>query len=291
MELKQLLCPEVLGWIAEHDHIEDDGTLFKEYEKWFSENEEKINESVENNLEKINEYIEKGKTLSKKSILLSEAITFDDDDEDEDDDSGEDEYENDEDEYESGEDEYESDEDEVSGGVSFDDDDDEDEILPKKLDKSYATAETMPLDDVEDEELKEKIHDEAESLSGKMKIHLSNDNLYEAINAAFIAIEEENTLNKKNTVLWSSFDTSNVTDMTALFAFAFMPKADLSHWDVSKVKTMDGMFYRANFNNDSICEWDVSNCTIFDNMFMHSNFNQDIDLFFYNFQLYLQKGE
>jgi hypothetical protein len=274
MELKQLLCPKVLGWIAEHDHIEDDGTLFKEYEKWFSENEEEINESVENNLEKINEYIEKGKTLSKKSILLSEAITFDDEEDedmDEDDDSGEDDY-------ESGEDEYESDDVEVSSGVSFDDDDDEDEILPKKIDKSYVTAETMPLDDVEDEELKEKIHDKAASLSEKMIIHLTNDNLYDAINAAFIAIEEENKLNKKNTALWSSFDTSGVTDMTALFAFTYMPKANLSHWDVSKVKTMEGMFYRANFNNDSICEWDVSSCTIFDNMFMHSNFNQDITL-------------
>ena len=39
MELKQLLCPEVLGWIAEHDHIEG-VELFNEYEKWFFENED-----------------------------------------------------------------------------------------------------------------------------------------------------------------------------------------------------------------------------------------------------------
>ena len=283
MELKQLLCPEVLGWIAEHDHIEG-VELFNEYEKWFFENEEKINESVENNLEKINECIEKGKNLSKKSILLSEAISFDDDeDEDEDEENydNEDEYDNDdEDEDNSDEDEDINDEDKkTSSKVSFDDEDDEIPTMPtKKSDKPYASIETVVLDDAEDEKLKETIHDEAESLSGKLTIKLSDDNLYDAINSAFIALEELNILNKKNTILWSSFDTSNVSDMTALFAFAYMPKADLSHWNVSNVKTMEGMFYRANFNNNSICDWDVSSCTVFDNMFLHSNFNQDITL-------------
>ena len=287
MELKQLLSPEVLGWIEKHEHLEG-AELFNEYEKWFFENEEKINESVNNNLEKINECIEKGKIKSKNSRMLLEALVFgdeDDEDDEDEDDSGYTEEDVDDDNPEEDiatVDSLEDDDEKPSTETEWADDEDDEPITKtadeKESDKSYVTTGTLHMDSVKDEELKEKIYDEAESLSGKLTIKLSDDNLYDAINAAFIALEETNMLNKKNSVLWSSFDTSNVTNMTALFAFAFMPNADLSKWNTSKVKTMEGMFYRSNFNNDSICDWNVSSCTIFDNMFLHSNFNQDISL-------------
>lgn len=70
--------------------------------------------------------------------------------------------------------------------------------------------------------------------------------------------------------------TSDVTDMSALFAFANVPNIDLSSWDTSNVENMEGMFYRSTFNNDSIEHWDVSACINFRNMFVGSRFSGDI---------------
>lgn len=59
MTLEQLLSPAVFEWTTEHEHLPDD-QLLKEFDKWFVENEDLINESVKNNIVKINEYIERG---------------------------------------------------------------------------------------------------------------------------------------------------------------------------------------------------------------------------------------
>ena len=71
MTLKQLLSPAVFEWTTEHEHLPDD-QLLKEFDKWFVENEDLINESVKNNIVKINEYIESGKSKAKLSKLLIE---------------------------------------------------------------------------------------------------------------------------------------------------------------------------------------------------------------------------
>lgn len=71
--------------------------------------------------------------------------------------------------------------------------------------------------------------------------------------------------------------TSEVKDMSALFAFTNIPNIDLSSWDTSGVENMEGMFYRSTFNNDSIEEWDVSSCINFRNMFVGCRFSGSID--------------
>ena len=71
MTLEQLLSPAVLNWNIENDHLPDD-QLLKEFDKWFADNIDLINESVKNNIDKINEYIERGKSKAKLSKLLIE---------------------------------------------------------------------------------------------------------------------------------------------------------------------------------------------------------------------------
>lgn len=82
--------------------------------------------------------------------------------------------------------------------------------------------------------------------------------------------------NEKRKTALSLFYTSNVTDMSTLFAFCNVPKIDLSEWDTSNVENMEGMFYRSTFNNNSIEGWNVSKCKKFKNMFTGSKFAGDI---------------
>ena len=67
----------------------------------------------------------------------------------------------------------------------------------------------------------------------------------------------------------SSWDVSNVTDMTYMFYWCKKFNKDISNWDVFNVKNMRYMFaYCKSFNKD-ISNWDVSNVKgklfIFDN--------------------------
>ena len=50
---------------------------------------------------------------------------------------------------------------------------------------------------------------------------------------------------------------------------------DISSWDVSNVTDMSYMFSGSSFNQD-ISSWDVSNVTDMRSMFFGSSFNQDI---------------
>ena len=85
----------------------------------------------------------------------------------------------------------------------------------------------------------------------------------------------------------SAWDTSDVTDMSWLFAKPdFTPaycstyatfNEDLSKWNVSRVTDMGNMFkYASSFNSD-ISAWDVSRVTNMDRMFEEaSSFNSDV---------------
>lgn len=87
--------------------------------------------------------------------------------------------------------------------------------------------------------------------------------------------EKRGTNTDKHTEL-EFFITSDVKDMSALFAFSNVPNIDLSSWDTSYVENMEGMFYRSTFNNNSIEGWDVGSCINFRNMFVGCRFSGDI---------------
>ena len=65
----------------------------------------------------------------------------------------------------------------------------------------------------------------------------------------------------------NDIDTSNITDMSGLFAYSKF-NVNISKWNVSNVTNMRSMFDRSKFNSD-ISNWDVSNVIhksyIFDN--------------------------
>ena len=72
----------------------------------------------------------------------------------------------------------------------------------------------------------------------------------------------------------SSWDVSNVTDMSGMFGRAEFNQ-DISFWDVSNVGDMRVMFFQSLFNQD-IGVWNVSNVYDMGSMFSDSQFNQDI---------------
>ena len=137
-------------------------------------------------------------------------------------------------------------------------------------------------EDDDDEDDDEETSDEGmkPTVSGKLRLSSEtkdpNRNVFSVVNSLYSYLEENKLLKYPNTHFWESLDVSNVLDMTALFAFADIRKANLKSWDVSKVKFMEGMFYKSTFNNNSICEWDVRSCSDFFRMFTFSDFNQDI---------------
>ena len=72
----------------------------------------------------------------------------------------------------------------------------------------------------------------------------------------------------------NDINTSNITDMSNLFAFSDF-NCDISKWNVSNVTNMEGMFVKSTFTGD-ISNWVVSNVTNMKYMFMHSAFDGDI---------------
>jgi len=69
----------------------------------------------------------------------------------------------------------------------------------------------------------------------------------------------------------SSWDVSNVTDMSYVFYGADNFNEDISGWDVSNVTNMRSMFNFADNFNEDISGWDVSNVTNMDYMFSQAN--------------------
>ncbi len=75
----------------------------------------------------------------------------------------------------------------------------------------------------------------------------------------------------------TNVNTSQITDMSGLFAFNVDFNQDISNWDVSNVTTMSAMFLAATSFNQDISNWDVSNVTKMKDMFWSAyRFNQPI---------------
>ena len=75
----------------------------------------------------------------------------------------------------------------------------------------------------------------------------------------------------------STWDTSEVTDMSELFIDADEFNSPIGNWNVSNVTNMELMFCDANSFNQPIGSWDVGNVTNMNRMFCNSNnFNKPI---------------
>ena len=147
-------------------------------------------------------------------------------------------------------------------------------------DDNFANEDDEEEPDIEEPE--EKIdpeEPEVRSITGATKLvdkKDSNYNIFSVINDFYDMVEEEHTNEMTHRSILRKLDVSDITNMTALFAFTNLPNIDLSSWNTGNVKSMEGMFYKSTFNNDTICEWDVSSCKDFKNMFLFCPFNQSL---------------
>lgn len=122
----------------------------------------------------------------------------------------------------------------------------------------------------EDEDFDENTIDDIDVLNN---VKGDDNNVHNYIERFYQGVLKDGTEEYDYSEYMSHIDVSNVTDMTALFAFTNLPNLDLSSWDTSNVECMEGMFYRSTFNNKSILHWDVSKCINFTNMFRYGSFS------------------
>ena len=147
-------------------------------------------------------------------------------------------------------------------------------------DDNFANEDDEEEPDIEEPEEKfDPEEPEVRSITGATKLVDKKDsdyNIFSVINDFYDMVEEEHTNEMTHRSILRKLDVSDITNMTALFAFTNLPNIDLSSWNTGMVKTMEGMFYKSTFNNDTICEWDVSSCKDFKNMFLFCPFNQSL---------------
>jgi len=157
---------------------------------------------------------------------------------------------------------------------AFDDDDDD------KDDDSTSVEDEPITCEVEGEKIDpDEPEENRSSLTGAVKLtdnKNSKYNIFGFINDFYDMVVEEHTNAETHKGILRKLDVSDITNMSALFAFTDLPNIDLSSWNTGRVKLMEGMFYKSTFNNDSICDWDVSSCADFKNMFLFGAFNQSL---------------
>lgn len=246
MTLEQLLSPAFAEWCDEYDKNHnsiDHKKMVDEMNVWVNEHQDLLNESVESAYDEIHE-----------SLVAAEKA-------------------------------YDNYLNEGMFDTLFSDDDTD--FNDKSAAQPAPVVKPVSADDEDsdsDEDSENEPTPPAPTAPGKifttnsLKKEKIKNNIFYVINALYDRLEREGKLLKKNSMRFSAIDTSNVVDMTALFAFTNLPNADLSSWNTGKVKHMEGMFYKSSFNNDSICNWDVSSCTDFKNMFFGSAFNKSLKL-------------
>ena len=85
------------------------------------------------------------------------------------------------------------------------------------------------------------------------------------------------TFKTANIVFDPDMDTSNVTNMNFMFAYASNFNWNISNWNVENVTTMNAMFYFSQKFNSDLSGWNVSKVTDISRMFLWAeNFNQPI---------------
>ena len=71
--------------------------------------------------------------------------------------------------------------------------------------------------------------------------------------------------------------TTDITDMSSMFASAYYFDEDISSWDTSSVTNMGGMFSYSMYFNQDISSWDTSSVESMSDMFKFAiSFNQDL---------------
>ncbi len=101
---------------------------------------------------------------------------------------------------------------------------------------------------------------------GSETVIAKNNNIHKIVEDAIRKLGNDADLN--------FIDTSNVTDMYAVFAGTEF-NGDISKWDVSNVTSMKKTFMKSKFNGD-ISNWNVSNVVDMESTFENSEFNGDI---------------
>lgn len=66
----------------------------------------------------------------------------------------------------------------------------------------------------------------------------------------------------------ANWDTSNVTNMAGMFGKTYRANPNVAQWNTSKVTNMFSMFAEAEGSNPDVSQWDTSNVTDMGNMFM-----------------------
>lgn len=166
---------------------------------------------------------------------------------------------------------------------------DEDDLFD---DNDNVISQTMSMDDYERYNNRNKaktqrvIYDEAEDYLSQDTINVRNyrngyknqdvhdihyltDLMY-----AMILSGEYEWGNNDEALPASLYNTHNVKEFDAVFAFKDLPNIDLSEWDVSNGTNFDGMFYKSTFNNDSIKGWELLKADNIRNMFIGSDMDK-----------------
>lgn len=166
---------------------------------------------------------------------------------------------------------------------------DEDDLFD---DNDNVISQTMSMDDYERYNNRNKaktqrvIYDEAEDYLSQDTINVRNykngfknqdvhdihyltDLMY-----AMILSGEYEWGNNDEALPASLYNTHNVKEFDAVFAFKDLPNIDLSEWDVSNGTNFDGMFYKSTFNNESIKGWELLRADNIRNMFIGSDMDK-----------------
>lgn len=73
----------------------------------------------------------------------------------------------------------------------------------------------------------------------------------------------------------SSWNVSNVTDMTYMFYLCINFNSDITSWNVSNVRKMIGMFANADKFKQDLSSWNPINCISFESMFSGIDINEN----------------
>lgn len=100
-------------------------------------------------------------------------------------------------------------------------------------------------------------------------VDVSNETSFETLFGRFGYDESHSIYPIYKTILCSTWNTSNVTNMFAAFAHAYyLENLDVTNWDTSNVTTMESMFYNCgSLQSLDLSTWDTSNVLSMAGMF------------------------